>query len=78
MPIVDTEEDDSKGISKDWQPLYEDNLLIETAVMWYISKTPLPPSRQEMLDRDPLWDNEVAKMRHLLQYQLDGFKDGES
>jgi hypothetical protein len=58
----------------DWGFEYDFNLLLETALNWYSSGSPTPPTKEDMLLRDPLWDSNVRRVRHLLQFQLDGIE----
>lgn len=58
----------------DWGFEFDFNLLLETALNWYSSGSPNPATRDEMLARDPLWDTNVRRVKHLLQFQLDGME----
>lgn len=63
--VVDTEPDD-------WLFTYDVEAIREAALNWIISETVLPPTQEQVADRNPIWDAEVRLYRTLFDFHLDG------
>lgn len=68
MPKVETE-------PENWGLEFDFDLVLDAVLNWYSSNSPLPPTKEDMLQRDYLWDANCRRVRHLLQYQLDGLRE---
>lgn len=46
------------------------DIVIDAAVMYGVGNSPVPPTLDDMLDRDPLWDNDVVLTWAMIQRHL--------
>jgi hypothetical protein len=61
----------------DWGLNYSDmiDIVVDSAVAFMLGNSALPPTREEMLNRDPAWLQDVFTVVRLIQFQLDGYSD---
>lgn len=62
---------------KDWGFHYPNlsDLSLDAAIIWLMGNGSIPPSREDMLDQDPKWLEDVYTNAGLLRFQLDGYPD---
>ena len=46
------------------------DVIIDAAVMYGIGNSPVPPTLDEMLDRDPKWDSDVVMVWSMISTKL--------
>ncbi len=51
------------------------SLSAHAAIIAFEHNLPFPPTMDEMLDRDQLWDDDVYQQMHNYKFQLDAFPD---